>query len=155
MYVVFENIKSYFTPQRIRQITDIRNIGLFIFAFIALAITWSGVKSVQNNYELQKKISTLKQENTVLALQNANKTLENQYLQTDQYLELSARQNFGLATPGEKVLLVPKATALKYIDPNLSKPAAVPKNSIDHRSKFVKNVEAWRDFLLGRKLFSD
>ncbi len=153
---VFENIKNYFTPQKIRQLSDIRNIGLVVFALIAVAITWSGIKTVQNNYELQKKISTLKQENSVLALQNANKTLKNQYLQTDQFLELSARQNFGLAAPGEKVLLVPKATALKYIDKDLvDSKKHINENVVDHRSSFVRNVESWRDFLLGRKLFSD
>jgi len=30
-------------------------------------------------------------------------------------------------------------------------PAATP----DNRSKIAKNLEDWRDFLLGRKLFSD
>jgi cell division protein FtsB len=153
---VLQNIKNYFTPAKIKQLTDVRNIGLYLFAFLIIAITWSGVKTVQSNYELQKKISTIKQQNAVAALQNANKTLENQYLGTDQYLELAARQSFGLAAPGEKVLIVPKATALKYIDPSIFKDSQVSaKSSIDHRSKFVKNTQAWRDFLLGRKLFSD
>lgn len=150
-------LKNFFTPARVKHMTDVRNIGLYIFAIIVLAITWSGIKTVQSNYELQKKISTLGQENVVLALQNANASLKNDYLQTNQYLELAARQDFGLATPGEKVLLVPKTVAMKYIDESVV-PVAKSGSGIiasDNRSKFVKNLEDWRDFLLGRKLFSN
>jgi cell division protein FtsB len=153
---VLQTIKNYFTPTRIQQLTDVRNIGLYIFAIIVLAITWSGVKTVQNNYELQKKISTIKQQNSVLSLQNANAFLKNEYLNTNQYLELAARQDFGLASPGEKVLLVPKAVANKYIDPTLASTTTVSlATNKETQSKFVKNLEDWRDFLLGRKLFSD
>lgn len=152
---VQRKLKNFFTSARVKQLTDIRNVGLYVFALIALAITWSGVKTVQNNYELQKKISVLKQENDVLNLLNADTSLQNEYLQTSQYLELAARQDFGLAAPGEKVLLVPKAVALKYVDPNLAAKTSPVTVATAHRSKFVKNLEDWRDFLLGRKLFSD
>jgi hypothetical protein len=48
-------------------------------------------------------------------LQNENDDLKNAYYKSPQYLELSARQNFGLAAPGEKELLVPKAVALAHV----------------------------------------
>ena len=127
-----------------------RNIGLYIFAVIVLAITWSGVKTLQINYELQKQISTLKQQNEVLKLQNDNTALQNQYYQTNQYLELAARQDFGLAAPGEKILLISKDVAMKYVDQNLS-PQSISKNSANNRSRYTKNLQAWKDFLLGRK----
>lgn len=150
---MFEQIKNTFTGKKAKRLADIRNIGLYIFGVVVVAIAWSGAKTVQSNYELQKKISELRQENTVLSLQNSNTELQNQYYKTDQYLELSARQNLGLAAPGEKVLLVPKATALKYIDPNLNQSENAPQPAaLDNRPGYVKNLEAWRDFLLGRKL---
>jgi hypothetical protein len=31
-------------------------------------------------------------------------------------LDLAARQNLGLAAPGEKVLIVPSAVAMKFVD---------------------------------------
>src|SRR5476651_2157723 len=120
---MFEQNKTKWNSARIKQLTDVRNVGLYVFALIVLAITWSGVKTVQNNYQLQKQISTLKQQNYVTYLQNSNTALQNQYLQTNQYLELAARQNFGLAAPGETVLLVPKSVAMKYVDPSLASPA--------------------------------
>jgi len=148
---MFDKIQKLYNSKNAKQAMDVRNLGLYVFGIIVLAIAWSGAKTVQNNYELQKRIATLKQENTVLSLENGNTYLQNQYYKTDQYLELSARQNLGLAAPGEQVLLVPKATALKYIDPSLSQAAISSQISAsDTRSKPVKNLEAWRDFLLGR-----
>lgn len=138
------------SDKQLRQLTDPRNLAVYVFAFIVLAIAWSGVRTLQTNYELQKKISALRQENEVLKLQNDNTALQNQYFQTDDYLEIAARQDLGLAAPGEKVLLVPKAVALKYVDTSsITKPASP---SADNRSKYIRNLESWRDFLLGRKL---
>lgn len=149
-------LSEFWNHQRTKQLTDIRNIGLYIFATIVLAITWSGVKTVQSNYGLQKKISTLQQQNDVLKLQNDTIALQNQYLGTDQYLELAARQTLGLAAPGEKVLLVPKNVAMKYVDPKLSQQSSASgTNTVDKRPKYMKNLEDWRDFLLGRKIFQD
>lgn len=141
------DIKKYLSG---RKIFDPRNIGLYAFLLIVLAIAWSGVKTVQTNYELQKEISTLRQQNDVIRLQNENSELQNKYYETDQYLELAARQDFGLAAPGEQVFLIPKDVALKYIDPKLTQQVQ-SKPDEDTRSKYQKNWDQWRDFLLGRK----
>jgi len=148
---MFEKIKNALTSKKAKQLADARNIGLYIFGLVVVAIAWSGAKTVQNNYALQKQISTLKQQNAVLELQNDNTALQNKYYQTDQYLELSARQNLGLAAPGEQVLIVPKITAMSYIDPDLAKTARPDSTAPDKRPGYVRNLEAWRDFLLGRK----
>jgi cell division protein FtsB len=149
-------VKKIWNNKRFQQLIDVRNIVLYLFAIIVLAITWSGVKTVQRNYELQKKIAELKQQNTVIDLQNQNTNLKNKYLETDEYLELAARQNLGLAAPGEKVMIVPKNVAMKYVDPSLEQ-SGVKNTSqpADQRSKYSKNLEAWRDFLLGRKSTQD
>jgi cell division protein FtsB len=149
---MFNQIKTTLTSKRAKQLADARNIGLYIFGLVVVAIAWSGAKTVQSNYALQKQISTLKQQNAVLQLQNGNTNLQNKYYQTDQYLELSARQNLGLAAPGEQVMIVPKNVAMSYIDPQLAKKASRSSGiSPDKRPGYVKNLEAWRDFLLGRK----
>jgi cell division protein FtsB len=144
-------VKKIWNSKRFRQLIDVRNIMLYLFAIIVMAITWSGVKTVQHNYDLQKKIAELKQQNTVIDLQNQNTDLKNKYLQTDEYLELAARQNLGLAAPGEKVLIVPKSVAMKYVDPSLENNGQKNSSSpADNRASYVKNIEEWRDFLLGR-----
>jgi cell division protein FtsB len=152
---VLEDIKSIGKNQ-LTKLSDIRNVAMYLFVLIVLAIAWSSTKTIQNNYDLQKQISTLKEENEVLKLTNQNIELETSYLNTDQYLELAARQNLGLSASGEKVLTVPKKVALSYVDPTLSTQIKDgPNSSIDNRSKYVKNLETWRDFLLGRKIVTD
>src|SRR5215469_13850027 len=91
----------------ILSLRDVRNVGLLVFTMIVLLISWSGVKSIQTNYGLQKQVAALAQENQVQTLQNADLALQNRYLDTPQYLEVSARQNLGLGAPGETELLVP------------------------------------------------
>jgi cell division protein FtsB len=152
---MFEQNKTKWNTARIKQLTDLRNVVLYAFALIVLVITWGGVKTVQSNYQLQKQISALKQQNYVTYLQNSNTTLQNGYLQTDQYLELAARQNFGLAAPGETVLLVPKSVAMKYVDPSLVFSPASTSSATNGPTGVAKNLEDWRDFLLGRKLFGN
>ena len=148
---MFEQTKNFLNSKQARQFLDPRNIALYIFGIVVLAIAWSGARTVQNNYELQKQISSLKQQNQVLSLLNGNTYLQNQFYQTNEYLELSARQNLGLAAPGEQVMVVPKSVAMKYVDPTLAGNQTTNQTTTkDTRSKFTKNLEAWRDFLLGR-----
>lgn len=149
---MYDKIKNALTSKKAKQLADTRNIGLYIFGLVVVAIAWSGAKTVQNNYALQKQISTLKQQNEVLYLQNQNIFLQNEYYKTDQYLELSARQNLGLAAPGEQVMIVPKSVAASYVDPDLAKSTEQSNGSpADKRPGYIKNLESWRDFLLGRK----
>ena len=96
----------------------------------------------------------MEEQNKVLKLENENAALKNKYFETDQYLELAAREFLGLAAPGEKVLLISKEVALKHVDPKLFE-KAVSQTSPDNRSKVVKNLQEWRDFLLGRRLLQD
>src|SRR3990167_9666970 len=106
-----ERIKNSWSLEHLKEFFSVNNVGFYIFAVIVLAIAWSGVRTVQNNYELQKQIALLKQQNEVLKLSNESTALKSRFYETDQYLDLAARQNLGLAAPGETVLLIPKATA--------------------------------------------
>ena len=137
------------SSRKLKQFSDPRNLAVYVFVIVVIAIAWSGVKTLQSNYDLQKQISVLQQQNTVLNLQNQTIALQNKYFQTNDYLDLAARQDLGLAAPGEKVLLITPAVALKYVDPSTIKKPQPPQ--ADNRPGYVKNIEAWRDFLLGRK----
>jgi cell division protein FtsB len=140
-----------FLQNQKKQLSDVRNIVLYVFALLVLAITWSTIKAIQANYELQKQISEIAQQNQVLFLENQNKALKNKYYETDAFLDLAARQNLGLAAPGEKVLIVPSAVAMKFVDRSVIASTKPQTTTPDTRSKYEKNIEAWRDFILGRK----
>jgi cell division protein FtsB len=135
--------KAYDLADRFR---DIRFTGQVIFACLVLLISWSGVKTIQTNYELQKQISTLKQQNAVSKLQNSNLSLQNDYFKTDEYLELSARQNFGLGKPGETELLVSKTVAYDYAPAVNVQTAPIADTATGHTS----NLQAWVNFFLHR-----
>jgi cell division protein FtsB len=136
------------------QLRDVRFAGLMLFVVIVLLISWSGVKSIQTNYELQKQISALRQRNQIQKLQDKNLKLQNEYYNTNQYLELSARQNFGLAAPGETELIVPKSVALAH---TVGPPASTAKDDKPSAKQpaYQRHFEAWVDFFLHRQQDTD
>jgi cell division protein FtsB len=137
----------FHTKHFIERLGDIRFAGQVVFVIIVLLISWSGIKTIQTNYGLQRQISGLRQQADVQKLENTNLALQNEYFKSHQYLELSARQNFGLANNGEKVLIVPKEVALaNTIDtPGLSDETTTQKSSPQH------HFQSWVDFFLHKQ----
>jgi cell division protein FtsB len=127
---------------------DPRNVGLLVFAVLIVLVTWSGGKAIQTNYALQRQIYELQKANDVKQLENANIELTNEYYKTSQYLEVTARQNLGLAAAGETVLLVPNDLALSHT-------VAMPTEKAETTSTeslpfWQRNFRAWMDFFLNR-----
>lgn len=139
-----ENNKT--NTDKLKLLTDPRVLSLLAFGVVALLVTWSGIKVIQTNYELDKKISVSKQKNDVQKLENENMKLKNTYYQSAQFLELSARRQFGKALPGERLYMVPESVALsKTIDiPNDQKLVLATEKP---KTKAQKNFDAWMDFL--------
>ncbi len=133
-----------------RSLRDVRIVGLLVFGVIALLVSWSGVGVIQSNYDLQKQLLRIDEQNKVLELENSNQQLKNQYFTTDHYLELVARKQFGKAAPGEQMALVPKGVALEHtIDlPNESATEAL--GQVPQKPAYQRNFEAWMDFFLHR-----
>lgn len=146
---ILRKLSMLLKPSRIRLFTDTRVLGLVSFALLAVLVTWSGVKAIQTNYDLQKQISKLTQENGVKKLENDNQALKNNYYKTDQFLELAARRQFSKAAPGETLVVVPKNIAQKYIT-NVTPVAQAPV-APTHKPGYQKNLEAWMDFFLHRQ----
>jgi len=133
----------------ILQLRDVRVVGLLLFLIVVLMISWSGIKAIETNYQLQKEIAQLKDQTDLQQLVNENQRLENGYFDTPQYLELAAREDFGLAAPGEAVVIVRKSVALAHtVDaPNGKKTEAKAE---DKRPTYQKNFQAWMDFFFHR-----
>ena len=132
------------------QLRDLRVLGLLLFLVIVLLVSWSGVKTIETNYGLQKEIAALKQENAVRKLANENLKLGNDYYETPQYLELAARQDFGLAAPGETVLNVPRSVAMSFTV-DLPK-TEEPKTQLQaEEPTWQRNFQSWMDFLFHRQ----
>lgn len=146
---MFTKIKNIISEIIEKSSQDIRVAGLLVFGIIAILVTWSGVSAVETNYSLQKQITQLQQQNELSSLQNNNQQLQNEYYNTNEYLELQARQLLGKALPGEKLILVPENVALAQ---NVNIPNDTTLNSSPPPSKptYQSNFEAWMNFLFRR-----
>lgn len=131
--------------EKLHLLTDARVLGLIAFGLIAVLVTWSSIKVVQINYDLEKKISIARQRNAVEQLENENLKLKNKYYESNQFLELAARRQFGKAAAGEKLYVVPENVALsKTIDlPKQQQTSLGPET----KSKSRQNFDAWMKFL--------
>ena len=147
---MLEKIKKYQHHEFLQQFRDIRFNGFIVFGILVLLVSWSGVSVIETNFGLQKQVSQLEQENQVSQLQNNNLKLQNEYYNSNQYLELTARRQFGKGQPGEKLLLVPASIAKKYtVDlPEPSKQAnATPTLT---KPLWQRNLESWTNFFTHR-----
>jgi cell division protein FtsL len=144
-----KNLDSEHVLTLLRRFNDVHFAGQVLFVVIVLLVSWSGIKTIQTNYGLQKQIAELNQQNSLHKLENSNLALQNEYFKSRQYLELAARQNFGLAMPGEKEVIVPPSVALKYT-------ADLPEEKqlqyeTEHKPNAIeKRFTKWIDFFLHR-----
>lgn len=127
---------------------DVRNLSMMVFVCMVLLVTYSSARVIQTNYALQKQLEQVKEQNEVTSLENDNIRLRNQYYDTPQYLEVAARQNLGLAAPGETVLLVPKETALRNTVSMPQELTAAPQAK--DLPAWQQNIRDWGNFFLHR-----
>ena len=134
------------------ELTDVRNIGMVVFGIMAAIVTWNGAKAIEQNFQLQKKVVVLEEQNKVQLLENETQALKNEYYKTAEYKELSARRLFGKAAPGEKVYVVPKEVALKYVSPENSvvPEVATPAPSPVKLPAYQQHAQDWLDFFFHR-----
>jgi cell division protein FtsB len=148
-----EYVQQY--RQRLRQyseqLSDIRIVGLLVFLGITLLIAWSGVKAIDTNYGLQKQAATLQQQNAIQKLNNDNLSLQNDYYNTNQYLEVAARQSFGLGASGETELLIPTIVARANTTTLTNPEQQQTAKTVSKEPVYQRNFEAWMDFLLHRQ----
>ncbi len=147
---MLEKIKKLPSHEFFEQFTDMRFNGFVVFGILVLLVSWSGVSVIEANYDLQKQVSKLEQQNQVSRLENNNLKLQNEYYNSNQYLELTARRQFGKGQPGETLLLVPASVAKNYtVDiPEASKQAAATPTLI--KPFWQRNLEAWVSFFTHR-----
>ena len=126
---------------------DVRLLVLGLVGLISISVFWNGAKIVQQNFELTQKVAQINKENEILELENRNKELQNVYLATDEFAELTARRVFGKASPGEKVYIVPKDVALA----SLSEQPKTTEEQIQESDKpqYQQNLDAWLNIYFG------
>ncbi len=128
--------------KKIRSHLTLNNGVLLVALLITLSWVWGTVQAIQQNFELQQQVDGLSQQIAYQDLQNQTLQFENQYYNSNEYLELSAREHLNKANAGEKLLILPPTTVS---DKGSSlQPAVTP---ISKRSNF----QQWIYFLFGNK----
>ena len=120
----------------------LNNAVIAVAFLIAASWAWSSVGVMEKNYRLQQELDLDRQRLELVKLQVENLRFEQKYYQTNEYKELSVRQHLGLASPGEKVLILPanSAAAIQYGTAAPQKTSPSPKKS---------NFAQWMEFLRG------
>ncbi|HVI68981.1 MAG TPA: septum formation initiator family protein [Magnetospirillaceae bacterium] len=128
--------------KRLKHAANLNNGVLVIALLVASTWAWSTVEAIQHNFTLQQQVDALAEHIEVEELQNKTLQLQKAYYNTDQYLELSARERLGLASPGEKLVALPANTV---------KPAPAVVAPTTDPAATRSNFAQWMYFLFGRK----
>lgn len=125
----------------------LNNIVMGVALLVAASWAWGTVSQMQTNFAAQKAVDEQKRELRLTELQLATLKYQQNYYKSDEFKELAARQNLGLVTPGEKVLVLPpNSQAVKDQDSaNEQRVTARPEQV----SKGT-NFEQWVQFLTGQ-----
>jgi hypothetical protein len=121
----------------------LNNAVILIALVIAGNWVWGSLTMMQRNFTLQKELDDKSRQLIVAQLDTDNAKLEQRYYQTDEYKELAVRQQLGLVTPGESVLILPpNSAAVKAADKPTTTNATV-------KTVPISNFSQWMNFLFG------
>ena len=127
----------------------LNNAVIAIAALIAISWAIGSVSMMQRNYALQRKVDAKQRELQLGQLEVQTLEFEKKYYQSEEYQELSARENLGLASKGEKVLILPK-NSQKAI--NADKKQAIAAIAKNEPTVKPSNMRQWIDFLAGKNV---
>ena len=131
---------------QIRRRPGIRRNTIFIaFLLLALLVTAATIEQIDRNHQLEIAVAERAQQRTFLEQQIINRRLENRFYQSDYYLELEARRQFGLVATGESTILIRRDQINDQVEAWSSRPArpAAPERP--------SNWQLWWHFFWGRE----
>ncbi len=118
-------------------------IGALVVAF---TLGWNTITAMQRNYRLQQKYSRLQAEVELQEITNQNLKYQIEYLKTDAYLELAARDKFNKSLPGETLVYLPGSGEAER------QAVATQKEvkKIEIKKGWRGNIETWWRFVRGK-----
>lgn len=128
---------------RLKSLITLNNGVLLVAILITVSWAWGTVEAIGRNFTLQQQVDALAQEVDYEDLQNETLKFQQKYYQTNEFLELSARERLNKAQDGEKVLILPKNTVSS-------------KNTVEQTASVTpitqrSNLEQWMYFLFATK----
>ncbi|HYG83319.1 MAG TPA: septum formation initiator family protein [Verrucomicrobiae bacterium] len=127
--------------KQLQKFVNLQNAILLAAILLTLSWVWGTMQALQRNFILQQEVTIKQQEVELLDLETQTLAFQQRYLQSNEYLELAAREHLNKAKPGEKVILLPdhnvKDTQAKQQKP----PAHLPQS----------NFQQWVNFFFSEK----
>lgn len=123
------------------------NAVLAVAMVIAAGWTWGTISSMQTNLTAQRAYEEQQRQLELTKLEVATLQYQQNYYNSDEYKDLSARTFLGLVSPGEKVLVLPKNTTTAQ----RSEVLIDTTKPVDASTKVAtrSNFQQWMDFLSG------
>ena len=125
--------------QAFQRYATLNNAVLAVAMFIALGWVWGSVDALGRNYKYQQQVDAAKAEVELIGLQNDNLKAEQNYLGSNEYLELAARAKLNKSLPGEKLVVLPSTL-----------PAVAGTGTTGTAAPVESNLAQWMDFLFGK-----
>ena len=124
----------------------LNNVVISVALVIAASFAWGAIFTMETNFTAQKAVEDLKREQQVTQLEVDMLKFKQNYYKTDEYKDLAARESLGLASPGEKVLMLPpNSDAVKRLDDR----EAGQTTSMVATTASMSNFEQWMSLLNG------
>jgi cell division protein FtsB len=121
------------------------NVVVAVALIIAASWAWGSVSTMQRNFALQKEVDAKRRELELTDLEVLTLQYQQNYYKSDEYKDLAAREHLGLASPGEKVLMLPKNSpgVIKQSKTEGDKATAIAVGSAP------SNLQQWLNFFSG------
>ena len=120
-----------------RNLLTVDNVIIVVSVIVALAWIWGSISSMERNYSLQRQLELKTREKLIAEIQYKTLEFENQYLQSEEYQELAARENLGLVAQGESVLIL------------ADYPVEEAEKTTAESSEKDSNFTQWMNFIFG------
>lgn len=122
------------------------NIVIAVALIVAATWAWGSINTMQRNFALQRAVDEKRRELEIATLEKQKLVYEQNYYNTDEYKDLAAREHLGLASPGEKVLILPpNSDAVKAETAREERPVTTVREQTAAQS----NMAQWISFLSG------
>ncbi len=129
------------------QYGSLNNVVVAIALVVAAGWAWGSITMMQRNFALQRAYDERKRELALTDLEVATLEYQRNYYKSDEYKDLAAREHLGLASRGEKVLLLPPNSEDAKRSDRLA--AATEDPARPAAGSATSNLDQWLNFLVG------
>ena len=117
----------------------IENVVLIAAVILCLLWTFQSINAMSRNWTLSEKLTSERKELELLNVEIEAAELENEYYQTAEYQELTARKHLDKQWPGEHMVVMPPSS-----ESAKQKHQTTP---VTEQEKQYSNFEKWMKFL--------